>query len=525
MSVNKFIYMYLADYLDQYHIKIVWASLLANYITGFNNKELNYILLGKDFVNSSMIEKNLLNGLSMGEIAGLYEFSLAHCNSKARKLAGQYFTPDDVAAVMAKKAIKNFSDGYQKNKIWCDPCVGIGNLAYYLIANQKNPESFLQKNIFFIDKDRLALFIARTLLTIKFQQKNKNLFWDIKKKFITADFLLNHDVPNFDYALFNPPYGKIDKTTSRQFISSDIYAQFIEAVIKKIAHRGGGFVSITPQSFTHAEKFFHLRKLLLSSGKKLTIYNFDNVPDNIFYGKKFGSGNSNQVNSTRAAITIFHHRIKFDKAIYFSITPLLRWRTAERSQLLASIDSFLTIFENPQAKIFPKMQAELKDIYYLMLGKKTLSTVLSKMPTDYFLFVPTTPRYFISALRYRPHRTSCRMLYFVDSDSRDIAYILLNSSFCYWWWRVHDGGMTLSKKTLHSLPFLLQSPPPLTILKELQLSEKNNKVIKKNAGHDNENVKHSPSLIDLLNRQVAKNFCNVQYDGQMFLSLHHNTVL
>jgi hypothetical protein len=42
----------------------------------------------------------------------------------------------------------------------------------------------------------------------------------------------------------------------------------------------------------------------------------------------------------------------------------------------------------------------------------------------------------------------------LNNNDLNKAYLLLNSSFMYWWWRVRDGGMTLSFETIKSLPLL-----------------------------------------------------------------------
>jgi predicted membrane GTPase involved in stress response len=86
----------------------------------------------------------------------------------------------------------------------------------------------------------------------------------------------------------------------------------------------------------------------------------------------------------------------------------------------------------------------------------------------------------------------------------------------YWWWRVRDGGMTLSQETIVSLPvpkFVFKKNLAL----ELEKSESTNKVYKQNAGSPQENVKHSFELISRLNRAVLPEF------EEQLLSLHENS--
>ena len=88
----------------------------------------------------------------------------------------------------------------------------------------------------------------------------------------------------------------------------------------------------------------------------------------------------------------------------------------------------------------------------------------------------------------------------------------------YWWWRVNDGGMTISEKTLLTLPVLNEMFVDNELLTRIELSETTNRVIKRNAGKDNENVKHSPSLVREINAGIFPRFAN------MLDLLHNNSV-
>jgi hypothetical protein len=88
----------------------------------------------------------------------------------------------------------------------------------------------------------------------------------------------------------------------------------------------------------------------------------------------------------------------------------------------------------------------------------------------------------------------------------------------YWWWRVRDGGMTLSQETILSLP-VPNFPPSSSLAKALEKSELMNKVYKLNAGSAQENVKHPIDLIEELNRLVSPEFAN------LLIQLHRNSDL
>lgn len=519
MSVSE-IFKFDAKKLDgllaKYGVKNTWLHLLATHIN--SKTEFQYILKTDEFKKAKILATNLLDGLSIGEVSILYEYSVAKSNSKSRKSNGQFFTPDDVADFMASYS-HQFGSG-----MWLDPCSGIGNLSWHLVAAQSDPEEFLLNNVILSDKDDLALLVARCLLTISFQNKNRKLFEKIKGSFIKFDFLSVADngqydlfsspknldgIPKHDFVIVNPPYLKT-KTDSRFETSKagDLYSYFLENIIKS----SKGFISITPQSFTNAQKFMTLRKLLLDKFNSLKIFTFDNVPANVFKGIKFGSTNSNQANSIRAAIII-----AIPGEGKPQITSLLRWRTSERKYLFKNIEKFLSDVTLTQ-EFFPKVSKNYKQLYVEISSAKTLKLIASPKRTKYPLYVPSAPRYFIPALKKPAKRSSQKVLYFPSEEKRDLAYMAINSSLLYWWWRVRDGGMTLSLETLMSLP-LPEFEINEKIVSALEKSEKTSKVYKQNAGAAQENVKHPKVLIEKLNHAVIPEY------AELLTSLHENSEL
>lgn len=496
----------LSELVLAHGIDVAWKRLLVTHLTAVSG--FDDILKSPQFSKQSPLDENLLEGLSVGEISVLYEYSVALSDPNSRKDNGQFFTPDDVADFMARYS-SEFPSG-----VWLDPCSGVGNLSWHLAASQPDPEQFAINRLIVSDRDALALLIARTLFAISFQNREQNLFSKLEKNFILFDFLSVSDqshllmsdplagleqIPKHDFVIVNPPYLALKKSDTKfeTAQAADLYAYFLENIVKTSA----GFISVTPQSFTNASKFRTLRALLLRSYENLTILNFDNIPGNLFRGIKFGSTNSNTANSIRAAIMVALPGKGKPK-----ITSLFRWRTSERERLFREIGAFASDVELTE-EYFPKVSNIFQDLYEATRSSKTLATMLSNKATGFPLYVPSAPRYFISALLQPVQRSSLRTLYFRNQEDREAAYLLLNSSFMYWWWRVRDGGMTLSLETLTSLPFI-DFKIDRKLIGKLKVSESINKVYKLNSGSQQENVKHDLKLIAKINECVAPAFAD-----------------
>lgn len=486
--------------IEKHGLRATWANLLHTRISN-SDLRFQYILKSPFLKGSSTLEQDLLRGLSIGEIGVLYEYCVAHVDHNSRRENGQFFTPDDVSKFMATASL-NFDNG-----IWLDPCSGIGNLSWHLVNTQKDKEEFLINRLILSDKDPLALEIARVLFTLSFQERHEKLYEEIDSCFVNFDFLSVADkgdgslfndlplekIPLHDFVIVNPPYLGLKKEDPR-FESSkakDLYAYFLENIIKT----SRGFISVTPQSFTNAAKFASIRSMLTSRFPNVRIYAFDNIPGNIFLGVKYGSQNSNSANSMRAAITIAKQGKR-----QFQVTSLLRWKTSERHELFKNINKFLAQVDTG-FDFFPKVSSVHINLFNEVVKLPRLEQFISKKTTNFPLFVPSSPRYFISALKKKVERSSMKVLYFADEASRDRAYLLLNSSFMYWWWRVRDGGMTLSLETIYSLP-VPEFKISKKLVSELESSETTNIVFKKNAGSNHENVKHDPALISRINKLI-----------------------
>lgn len=370
-------------------------------------------------------------------------------NDDKKKENGVYYTPEDISLVMSSRA-KLFDDG---KGIWLDPCCGLGILAITLASIQDNPIEFIQNRLVINEKDKNQLNIALS----NFQEKFGVVPRHFNEDFLEYDF-------DIDYIIMNPPYFK--------YKESDIYAYFIEKACKTAK----GFISINPTSFTNGVKFQKTRRSLLEYSS-LTIYHFDNIPGQIFEDAK-----------VRVSILIAHQNTEERKT-----TGQIRWKRKLRQSMIENLDFKLSdaIFNgNIFYKTFPNT------VQYIHSGEKLQDYLVSN--SEFPLFVSNSPRYFISASSQMMDRTGQIKIYLKDSDSFKKALIMLNSSYLYWWWKICDSSLSLTKKTLVSLPWV-DFDYDQEIINRILQSEQTNKVYKKNAGKLQENIKHPKDLISKLN--------------------------
>ncbi len=469
------------------------------------------------------------NVFSFDNIGELYEIALEHNNQISKKELGQYYTPKDVCNFMAKKLLDNYEDTFNL----ADVCCGTGNLIIEVLkqlGEKRARKLIFDRKLFLYDLDSVALKLAVTKIGILFAEKgNYESYLKITKsiRIKIGNFLSNTiSLPHSCIVISNPPYGKLsshielwEKCTTQN--TKDLYSVFME----KISQQSRRAVIISPQSFIGGAKFSTLRLSLVENGGG-EIYSFDNVPAPLFCGRKKGIFNTNTSNSVRAAITII------DKKIHgFRLTPMIRFKTEEREHLFEGIEELLgdNIYTcntawtkipktlEPLISDFSKTQKRVSDY---------IERNAAQQKDKYKLTIPSTPRYYISATSLDLDRSSKIVLYAKDEDAFDKLYIVINSTFSYLWWRMYDGGITLGKSTLLSLPIpdIDNNPNLHGIIQEYIHSEKNFLVNKLNAGKNNENVKIPPEHRQTLNRIILKKLHQEELASQLY-SVHSNSYL
>ncbi len=470
---------YIAD-IDKMGLKDTWHSILSDTL---NNK----------FDSDTFTVENY------GE---LYEIGLEHVNKISKKEMGKYYTPRDVAEVMS-----NWLKPLKGENV-CDVACGSGNLILsYLdvVGKQAATELISSGKIYLFDLDEIALEICKYSIAIRY---GKEYLRKIHAKH--CDFLdKNIRLPRNSKVISNPPYYKIVeygnnwKITKVISDSKELYSAFIE----KIITQSDTSVIITPYSFIGSGKFYSLRKIMNKYNG--FVVSFDNVPGNIFNGRKHGIFNSNKGNSVRAAITVVENRENFKG---FKFSPLIRFKTEERKRMLNNKvldnlinDRYQTV--DYSKKAFYKCHKDLLnilDIWECKSTKKMNKLLNTTRGTE--LYLPTTCRYFTVGSKRNLSRDGKRIIHISDKSIYNYVYCMMNSTFAYWYWRLYDGGINCPLTIINSIPIFYdlfdkeQISRLNKIAEEMQTKEKDYLVYKVNAGKKQENIKFPKKYRNEINK-------------------------
>lgn len=414
------------DDINQRGLKQTWQNII-HYV--LNNETKNKFLYWNNF-------------------AELYEIGLALQDKQAKKESGQYYTPDDVALVM--------SDWFnsQVGENICDVACGTGKLILTyldLIGKEKAINLIRAGKLYLYDLDDIALNICKTILLLKYGKELEPFIHAIHCDFLSKNIVL----PENCKVISNPPYAAVNtinsdwNKTDVVLNTKELYSMFME----KIITQSKSSVIITPYSFIGGNKFYSLRKIM--NNYNGFIVSFDNVPGNIFCGRKHGIFNTNTSNSVRATITVVENKDNFKG---FKTTPLIRFKNEERKKLLRT--EVLETFINNEYQIvskekpmYYKCAKELNDIWNAWQEKS--NSCLGNYVSQYgqnIISMPNTCRYFTTASNGLMNRNGQIVLNIDDKDVFNYVYCLINSSFTYWYWRLFDGGITYPRGLLLNMP-------------------------------------------------------------------------
>ena len=426
---------------------------------------------------------------AIDRLGGLYEDGLAYENKIEKKSMGKYYTPIDVAAVMANYLLELPGESIG------DLCCGTGNLILAVleaVGREKAVELLEQGNIYLYDIDTTAMKICRAILIEKYGSCANNVNM-VNEDCLAADV----HFPEGCKVISNPPYGRQDSLSQYHYPCAKTTKELYVAFMEKILLEKVPGVIITPHSFLGGSTFKVLREELSASGGQ--IFAFDNVPANIFKGKKFGIFNSNEANSTRAAITIINPEVTG-----FQVAPFIRFRSNDRNTVLNNkfLNNLLPdTFQNNKGEVLYRIEKGTEDMVTTWLAsKKTLNSLLSTAPTAYKMDVPNTCRYFTTGSKKTLSRSGKITVYFKDEDSFYLGYAFINSSLCYYWHRMCNGGVTYPISLLKTMPIFGTVTDELKqFCNKMMEEEESYIVLKKNAGVYQENIKFPMEYHQTLN--------------------------
>ena len=447
-------------------------------------------ILKEDFPNDYFTEDKL---------GGLYEEGLAFENKIAKKEMGKYYTPDDVAQIMAQFLLDLPGDNI------CDLCCGTGNLILAVLNEMgfdSAKQALMNDKIYLYDIDEIALNICVAIL--------KNRYGDEIEPHlnIILNDCLSEEItfPNNAKIISNPPYGKNNALVNSNYTCGKITKEMYVAFLEKTLNSKCPTVIITPHSFMGGSNFSELRKEMNDYGGY--IFSFDNVPGNIFNGKKFGIFNSNEANSTRAAITVIDPAIE-----HFRISKFIRFKTDERSKVLNKEYLKSLISEEnsntPNGEIFYRLEKGTEKLVkqWFDSSQKTLNDLIISTPTEFKIDFPNTCRYFTVGSSRTLSRSGKFTIYFKTKEDFYLAYAFMNSSLCYYYHRMCNGGITYPITLLKSMPIFGSCTENLINECQKMISEEEKYLVyKRNAGSIQENIKfpeeYRKELNDILLSQI-----------------------
>lgn len=497
--------------------------LMKNYIMDIDKKGLKktwHSILTKTLANN--FETDLFTLDNFGE---LYEIGLEHENKISKKEMGKYYTPKDVALLMS-----NWLEPLEGENV-CDVGCGTGNLILTyleLIGKERTRNLISNGNLYLYDIDDIALEICKYTIALKY---GKELLKKINVKH--CDFLSKKiKLPKNSKVISNPPYYKIlnpgaDWNLTKVVTDSkELYSCFIE----KIISQSDRSVIITPYSFIGSGKFYSLRQIMNKYNG--FVISFDNVPGNIFNGRKHGVFNSNKGNSVRAAITVVENKNGVNG---FKFSPLIRFKNDERAKMLNNKFLYSLVNDryqlvNSKNKSFYKCHKELIEVldkWEEESDQKMGNLIGSK--GGYEIYVPTTCRYFTVGSKKELNRDGKRIVHVKEKEKYNFVYCMLNSTFAYWYWRLYDGGINCPLTIINSIPVFYnkftdnQKEEINLIAEEMQENEKKYLTYKMNAGKKQENIKFPVEYRNRINK-IFFEVLQIKKDVSIFNRIHSSSL-
>lgn len=268
---NKDNIVFIKNFLDftdskKYDIASVIVSLGINLLIKANIYGKNHVKkVLHDFSNISMIKELIDIDLPDDEADILGLIYQSFLSEGKKNIIGSYYTPKNVVNNM----ITSFN--FDNHEEILDPCCGSG--AFLLAVNAENP-----KQLYGIDNDRLAVFIAKVNLLLKYadQEFDPQIYY---LDYLTAENLLQqHDIfsKKFDYIVTNPPWGAMVKFKGccNDIISGETFSYFFVQAFYQLKVNGV-IRFLFPEAILNVKLHKDIRKFIIEKTglKSITLYN------------------------------------------------------------------------------------------------------------------------------------------------------------------------------------------------------------------------------------------------------------
>ena len=276
----------------------------------------------------------------------------------------------------------------------------------------------------------------------------------------------------FDVILGNPPYvrvaqgGKNDAvgvgSSFRELFKAydtvaggNLYALVTERTIA-LSAPGGSWALIVPVSVTFASDFEAVRIAIRNSSSAAWYSSYDNIPDRAFTGTK-ESDNTSTANQQRVTIIV---AVRGSGPAELFATPMLRWRATERERMFHNLPyanvpsgALDALQKRRRTELgWPKVGPELG--VRLLEAVADWPTLASYVLADtrYQLTIPKTAGYYIAAYDSPKDRSKQMTLTFKDATAVQLARVVLNSNFFFWFYRVFGDGFDVTQQLVLGCP-------------------------------------------------------------------------
>jgi hypothetical protein len=411
-------------------------------------------------------------------------YKLAH--RQDRRNSGIHHTPFDLTNHMCGLALtkSNYSRINDSEFLAVDIAHGAG--AFTLQIARKiskigkiDIKDVLTEYVLGFDIDSEVLEVASFCFHIEANFPKKPLFYNLYKlnslggersrKTINDKISKMVDVNSAKIvAIGNPPYVEVKLKEYQEhgfktLKCRNLSAYFLEQALE-VLPKNSVISQVVPISLIHSKRMNSVRDLMVKKSKAIHVESFDCVPGYMFDQGKIGSNSNTSITQRISVITI----VVGEKLNHFSSSRFLRWRGNERNTLFKSINRVRLGKEFYSSDCWPCIgsQQEKSILSKIIKNPKKVKDLISKNH-QHQLYIPDSTRYFISAV-HEDLKRGQKMICLSDRKSSDLVQVLLNSDLFYWYWRITDGGFSVSLNTISSLPL----PPERNIAKkELEISK------------------------------------------------------